>query len=563
MLTLLEMTFPNIDPVLIPIWDPVHVRWYGLGYLFSFLITLGVMRKLQSGGYLRIAKEDCLSFILWAIIGTLIGGRLGYMGMYTDYFWSGEFFSDPLKLIGFSEGKFSGGLSGLSFHGGLIGVISAGTMFTYIRMKRQWNAMPEKQRKKEGQTGFRKRFRALWCDVFDSSVHGVPLGIAAVRMGNFINGELYGRMIHYDVATVGDDPELAHHLSGRLLGDPTLTNWLVEAIADKPQILAELGLAENTSNFMLAAQISQNPAVHEKLSSGGTLATIFQKAPEFANKVSEIGVTAAQFAPDWAMRFPTTPEAQRAMADYLLTGVDGKVYYYSQAGEAWLKDKVPADLSGQELADAKRHIVDQAMHMPVDPELFNKVQEYLPYRHPSQLYQALGEGLIVFLMIWILRWFFPKRGMVGGMFLTLYAIMRIPAELFRQPDSQFSEGHDMSSWGAVLDAMSLTQGQFLSILMALGGLAMFFMSWRSKNPYMQLDRDVVRFKGVAMTDKEAGLPELKKKEKKDSDEGSKDKSEEKSKDKSEGKSKDKSGSKKNAAKSDSKKSDAKDADEKA
>lgn len=516
MLSLLEMTFPNIDPVLLPIWGGIGLRWYGLGYLFSFLITLGALRLLHKGGYLRLAKDDCLSFIVWAIVGTLAGGRLGYLLFYTDYFWSGEVFSDPLMIIGVSGGKFAGGLSGLSFHGGLLGVIISGSIFGRIRMRRQWNALDEVTRQKEGKTGYWQRYRAMWCGIFDASVHGVPLGIAAVRMGNFINGELYGRLVHYDLDAVSGNDEMAQHLATRIINDGELSMALGQSLLDKPELLKLLG-HEGSTQYLddarkIAMQIQINPEFVPKLGDPDVLSKLFDKAPAFGDALSKVGVTAAEYAPSWAMRFPTTPEAQRAMDPLIFAQRSPDGLIPTEWGQAHINanmpDELPPEITDAELVQMKSRILMDAVNVPVDPELWSKVESTLPFRHPSQIYQALGEGLAVFLLVWIFRWFFPKRGMLGGLFLLSYAIMRIPAELFRQPDAQFGEGKEMGMWGSILDAISLTQGQLLSLVMAAAGIAMMFMSWRSKNPHMQLSRDVIRFKGIPMSDEEAGLPEV-------------------------------------------------------
>ena len=95
--------------------------------------------------------------------------------------------------------------------------------------------------------------------------------------------------------------------------------------------------------------------------------------------------------------------------------------------------------------------------------------------------------------------------------MIAYGVGRFPMEYFRQPDPQFSEGKDMAGWGATLASMGMTQGQFLCLLMVLGGagLLWFFRRAAKSNPLMQISDQAVAFKAQAMSDQQAGLPEQK------------------------------------------------------
>ncbi len=151
---------PQFDPVALSL-GPIAIRWYGLMYLIAFLgfFLLGRSRLrrpqfAQSSGLQPAQMEDLLFF---GVLGVVLGGRLGYVLFYKP----GYYLQRPLEALAVWEG-------GMSFHGGLIGVLIA--IAVYCRWRRL-------------------RFLA----VMDFIAPLVPLGLAAGRMGNFINGELWGR----------------------------------------------------------------------------------------------------------------------------------------------------------------------------------------------------------------------------------------------------------------------------------------------------------------------------------------------------------------------------------
>ena len=101
-----------------------------------------------------------------------------------------------------------------------------------------------------------------------------------------------------------------------------------------------------------------------------------------------------------------------------------------------------------------------------NPEIGKVLADYLPERHPSQIYEALLEGALLFTILWIVRVRFPKApdGLLTGMFFGLYALFRIIGEQFREPDS------------AMVGFM--TKGQFFSLFMFLFAAAFLFHAWR-------------------------------------------------------------------------------------
>lgn len=153
------LTHPQFDPVAIQL-GPLGVHWYGLTYLaaFGLFLWLGVLRTrhptFAQAGWTRRDVEDLLFF---GVLGVVLGGRLGYA-----IFYKGAYYlQHPLEVLMVWKG-------GMSFHGGLLGVVVALAVFAHLRQR------PLLQ-------------------VGDFVAPCVPTGLAAGRVGNFINGELWGR----------------------------------------------------------------------------------------------------------------------------------------------------------------------------------------------------------------------------------------------------------------------------------------------------------------------------------------------------------------------------------
>jgi len=151
------LVHPQFDPIAISI-GPLAVRWYGLMYLvgFGLIWAAGRYRIARNpGGVWKAADLDDVLF--YGILGTILGGRLGYVLFYKF----AEYLAEPWRIFYVWEG-------GMSFHGGLLGVILAIA----------WFARGRKQD---------------WLAATDFIAPLVPLGLAAGRLGNFINAELWGR----------------------------------------------------------------------------------------------------------------------------------------------------------------------------------------------------------------------------------------------------------------------------------------------------------------------------------------------------------------------------------
>lgn len=304
-LALLEIPYPHIDPVALDLPGPLDIRWYGLGYLVGFTLGYLVLRALARRGFLRVDPDAVGDLIFGLVLGVIVGGRIGYVLFYQ----LAEYRSNPLDALRIWQG-------GLSFHGGLIGVLLACIWFA-------------------------RKHKVTWRNVGDSIAFGAGIGIFAVRIANFINGELYGRIA--------------------------------------------------------------SPRV------------------------------------PWAMRFPTDPEAQRLLGAGRVHGMR-----------------------------ARELLVDQAYR----DGTWARIAPQVPLRHPSQLYEALGEGLLTLAVVWTVYLWSQRRGRrlgdgaYGGIFLVTYGAVRTFLELFRQPDEQFRNPGD--PLGTVLGP--LTMGQVLSLSMVVLGI---------------------------------------------------------------------------------------------
>jgi phosphatidylglycerol---prolipoprotein diacylglyceryl transferase len=282
-------------------------------YLVGFAFAYYAMTRLSEWGFLEHEKEKVGDFIGFLVLGVIFGGRLGYILFYA----LDDYIREPLLALQIWRG-------GLSFHGGLIGVIVTAALYARAQDI---------------------RFSRL----LDSLAASVPVGIFFVRLANFVNGELYGRIADPDVP--------------------------------------------------------------------------------------------------WAIRFPTDPVALRLM------------------------DIGPGTLQAREEAILAAH----------ESGLWDSIRDQVPLRHPSQIYEALGEGLLVGAVLWTVlllarrreKW--PPAGAIAGLLFMGYGGVRTFIELFRQPDAQFRGPDD--PLGTVLGP--LTMGQTLSLLMVVAGIGTLVWAYRA------------------------------------------------------------------------------------
>ncbi len=157
------LTFPNIDPVIFSI-GPFAVRWYALAYIAGLIFGMWYMKQLVLNPALWVGKPASATakqiddLFIWALLGVVLGGRIGYVLFYAP----GSLLADPLSLFRAWEG-------GMSFHGGFLGVVIASMIFG--------------------------RRNGIGLDrLLDLGAAATPVGLGLGRLANFINGELYGRV---------------------------------------------------------------------------------------------------------------------------------------------------------------------------------------------------------------------------------------------------------------------------------------------------------------------------------------------------------------------------------
>lgn len=157
----------KIDPSIIQIGQ-FQVRYYGLMYIVAFsIVYLLSLYRLKNEDH-PFSKTVVENYFVWAIIGLMIGARLGYVIFYNFSYYV----SHPLEIImpfSFTGGFHFTGLAGMSYHGGLIGILSASGLFC-------------------------KKNKMNFLRFVDFLIPSIPLGYTFGRLGNFINGELYGRV---------------------------------------------------------------------------------------------------------------------------------------------------------------------------------------------------------------------------------------------------------------------------------------------------------------------------------------------------------------------------------
>ncbi len=151
---------PNFDPVAIHL-GPLAVRWYGLMYLAGFLAGAWAARwRIRTQPWLHWTVEQADNFLTYVVLGVILGGRLGYVLFYKPEYY----LFHPWEVVAVWQG-------GMSFHGGFLGVVLGGWLYA-------------------------RRHQRHWLEVTDFVAPLVTFGLGFGRIGNFINGELPGRVTH-------------------------------------------------------------------------------------------------------------------------------------------------------------------------------------------------------------------------------------------------------------------------------------------------------------------------------------------------------------------------------
>ncbi len=151
------LTYHYIDPIALK-FGPITIYWYGLMYLIGFLGAFGCCYQSRLAQSTPWKTDEIMDLFFYAAWGVILGGTWGYLLFYDPQM----FLQDPLRALRFWE-------AGRSFHGGLLGVVIALMIFARVHK------------------------RAL-LDIGDFIAPAVPIGLATGRVGNFINGELWGRV---------------------------------------------------------------------------------------------------------------------------------------------------------------------------------------------------------------------------------------------------------------------------------------------------------------------------------------------------------------------------------
>lgn len=335
------MDYPAWDPVLFDIpFLPIDVRWYGMMYVVGFVCAQWILVRLARRGFFPVAPEVAPDLIFYCVFGVMLGGRSGYALFYD------QSLLNPLEFVKVWQG-------GLSFHGGLGGVCIAMWLFC-------------------------RRHKIGWGRVADATALAGTPGIFFVRMANFINGELYGRVTSPDTWGAMQFP----------------TDPMAESL------LQLRGMSMRDRELCIQVAFGKQ---------------------EFAEVKDQLNATYSSGKQiDW---------------DTIAPGLD------------WSRVKDLTDPASGE------HLV--------------------PFRHPSQLYEGFGEGLVLGLVLfatYLLTRNKPMRsGRYAAIFLLGYAIIRGSVESVRQWDRQF-----VNEGGNVL--LGMTMGQTLSVGMVIG--AILILVWK-------------------------------------------------------------------------------------
>jgi len=156
---------PSIDPVIVS-FGVIQIRWYGIAYVLGFILGIYLIKQINQNYQKRIKNKQIDDFFIWSVIGVILGGRIGYVLFYQTE----TILTDPINILFIWEG-------GMSFHGGLIGIIISIFLFS-------------------------KKYSIDFFQISDLVSSVAPVGLFFGRLANFINVELYGRVTDFPLAMI-------------------------------------------------------------------------------------------------------------------------------------------------------------------------------------------------------------------------------------------------------------------------------------------------------------------------------------------------------------------------
>jgi len=229
--------YPAIDPIAFQV-GPLAVRWYGIAYLACFLFAWWLLVRFNRRWELGLTPDDEALVMLGAVLGVVIGGRLGYVLFYG----AGLYWREPVRILQLWDG-------GMSFHGGLAGILLAGVVVS-------------------------RRLKVPFLTLCDIGAIAAPLGFGLGRLANFVNDELWGRVSDVPWAMVfpGGGP-LPRHPSqlyeAFLEGAVLLTVMLVLSRKDRPVGELTGWVLTLYSVFRIAVEFVREPDVQLGFLLGG------------------------------------------------------------------------------------------------------------------------------------------------------------------------------------------------------------------------------------------------------------------------------------------------------